>query len=341
VPVASFTATPNPVSLTRAVAFDASGSHDDDGTIVRHEWDLDGNGSYETDTGNVGAASRAYASSGAYAVKLRITDDDGAQATATVSVTAVNVLPVAAIVATPATVDAGQQVTLDATGSSDADGTLVKYDWDLDGNGTYEATSGAAPTRTHTYPNAGGFTVGVRVTDNDGGSRTASTRLVVRTPATGGGTTTGGDGTGGSSGGSGTGTGGSGSGAGDGTAPPARLQATLAGSPLQRLAGVLRRGLDVACRTDRAATCRVRAELRSTDARRLGLRSAAGRAVLLGRLTVTLRAAGTRRARLRLTPAARRALRRATRVSLVVRGTATSAGSGGGATVARTFLVRR
>ena len=33
------------------MTFDASASADPDGTIAKYEWDLDGNGTYETDTG--------------------------------------------------------------------------------------------------------------------------------------------------------------------------------------------------------------------------------------------------------------------------------------------------
>ena len=50
-PQASFTASPNPVTTNAQVNFDASASSDPDGTIVKYEWDLDGNGSYETNTG--------------------------------------------------------------------------------------------------------------------------------------------------------------------------------------------------------------------------------------------------------------------------------------------------
>ena len=42
----------NPVATGQPVTFDASGSTDPDGTIVKYEWDLDGNGTYETNTGS-------------------------------------------------------------------------------------------------------------------------------------------------------------------------------------------------------------------------------------------------------------------------------------------------
>ena len=44
-PAGSFTASPNPAPTGTPVTFDASGSTDPDGTIVKYEWDLDGNGS--------------------------------------------------------------------------------------------------------------------------------------------------------------------------------------------------------------------------------------------------------------------------------------------------------
>jgi plastocyanin len=55
----------------RTVAFTASGT-DPDGTIARFEWDLDGDGSYET-TG--ATPSKTYTSSGTYNVHLRYVDD--------------------------------------------------------------------------------------------------------------------------------------------------------------------------------------------------------------------------------------------------------------------------
>ena len=44
--------------------FNASTSTDVDGSIVKYEWDLDGNGSYETDTGTTKTTSRTYATAG-------------------------------------------------------------------------------------------------------------------------------------------------------------------------------------------------------------------------------------------------------------------------------------
>ena len=44
-----------------------------------------------------------------------------------------------------------EQVNFDASASSDPDGTIAKYEWDLDGNGSYETNTGTTPTVSHAY----------------------------------------------------------------------------------------------------------------------------------------------------------------------------------------------
>lgn len=77
-PMASFTATPSDARVGQTVSFNASGTMDPDadspGSIIRHEWDLDGDGVYETDTGGFSTTSRSYPTAGARTVKLRVTD---------------------------------------------------------------------------------------------------------------------------------------------------------------------------------------------------------------------------------------------------------------------------
>jgi len=81
-PTAAFIATPNPALVGQTVNFDASGSSDD-GAIASYEWDLDGDGFYETTTAT---ASKVYSSAGLVAVKLRVTDQGGSFDTHTVFV---------------------------------------------------------------------------------------------------------------------------------------------------------------------------------------------------------------------------------------------------------------
>ncbi len=144
------------------VSLDATGSSDADGTIASYAWDF-GDGA----TGTGQTATHTYATAGTYPVSLTVTDDDGATGTATSQVTAVdppaNVAPTAAFTAAVW----GLGVSVDASGSSDTDGTIASYGWDF-GDGA----TGTGATATHTYAAAGTYTVALTVTDDDGATGT-------------------------------------------------------------------------------------------------------------------------------------------------------------------------
>jgi hypothetical protein len=81
--------------------------------------------------------------------------------------TAPNTAPSASFTVSENEPAAGQSVTFDASGSSDADGSISQYQWDFDGDGSYEATG---QTVTHTFDTVGDFRPELRVTDDDGTS---------------------------------------------------------------------------------------------------------------------------------------------------------------------------
>jgi hypothetical protein len=68
------------------VSFDASGSFVPFSSPSRYEWDLDGDGSFETDSGASGRVSRAYDTPGVRTVTVRVTAPAGGSATASTSV---------------------------------------------------------------------------------------------------------------------------------------------------------------------------------------------------------------------------------------------------------------
>jgi len=172
-PVARVSA-PASVGLGQRAAFDGTDSSDPDGDVVAWEWDLDGDGRYET-TG--ATPSLTYTAPGTYTVRLRVTDDNGAQATATTTVRVTN-QPPRAVIAVPARKVVNTDLTFDGSGSSDPDGEVVLWEWDLDGDGRYE-TTGARPV--YRYATAGKRTIALRVTDAFGATATATAQITVTT----------------------------------------------------------------------------------------------------------------------------------------------------------------
>lgn len=88
-PYAELTSSATKGLVPLGVDFDASGSLDDDGQIVKYEWDFDGDGTFETDSGSDPLKSHNYASSFQGLVAMRVTDDDGLTATDNVLIVAV------------------------------------------------------------------------------------------------------------------------------------------------------------------------------------------------------------------------------------------------------------
>jgi hypothetical protein len=81
--------------------------------------------------------------------------------------------PAAALSAAPGVVAGGGQVSFDASGSTDPEGLQLRYDWDLDGNGSFETPGGTDPRVTRAYPGTTTLTARVRVSDPHGASAVA------------------------------------------------------------------------------------------------------------------------------------------------------------------------
>ena len=183
-PVADISGSPLSGALPLSVNFDASASTDSDGTIVLYEWDYDGDGNWDEDTGSTATTTFEYSTAGDFDARVRVTDNDGATDIASLSDgggSGIEVLdpPSADITATPDNGPAPLVVSFDASGSTDSDGSIVLYEWDLDGNGSFETDTGTTPTVGSTYSNVGGPTISVRVTDDDGLTDTDSITLSI------------------------------------------------------------------------------------------------------------------------------------------------------------------
>jgi PKD domain len=88
-------------------------------------------------------------------------------------------LPVAVFGVSPDSPVAGQTVTLTSS-STDADGKVVKQEWDLDGDGTFGDATGGTAKRSF---DAGPHRVSLRVTDDRGATDTAFQTITVREAA--------------------------------------------------------------------------------------------------------------------------------------------------------------
>ncbi|MGY3317957.1 PKD repeat protein [Arthrobacter sp. TE12232] len=168
-PVAGFTSTVN--GLTASV--DGTTSSDANGPIAAYAWDFGDGGS-----GTGVTAQHTYAAGGTYTVRLTVTDNTGNTASVVHTVTVVappaNVAPTAAFTSTASNL----AVTFNGSGSADPDGTVTGYAWDFG-----DASTGTGATASHTYANAGSYTVSLTVTDDDGATGTASRTVSVTAPA--------------------------------------------------------------------------------------------------------------------------------------------------------------
>ncbi|MFD1513436.1 PKD domain-containing protein [Halomarina rubra] len=182
-PSITFTASPSSPVPDQQVTLDASGSSDSDGSIVEYDWDLDGDGSYTEyyDDGDGVTESITFGSAGTYTIGLKLTDNGGETTTLRKRITVTNDAPVASFSVNPSTPVPDEEVSLDASSSSDSDGSIVEYDWDLDGDGSYTEyyDDGSGQAEYISFDSAGTYTIGLKVTDNGGESRTIRKRIKV------------------------------------------------------------------------------------------------------------------------------------------------------------------
>jgi len=146
------------------VYFDGSGSHDPDNNIVSYAWEKDmATGQlYPYDDLKTKTGYVTYGQAGTYRVALRVIDKDGFYSSPQPD----NQPPVADTgYGDRIEVNAGDTVVFDASNSYDPDGEIVKYEWDLDGDGTYEQSGCTTSIR---YIHLMSYNVKLRVTDDDG-----------------------------------------------------------------------------------------------------------------------------------------------------------------------------
>jgi hypothetical protein len=175
------------VYAKRDVVFSAADSTSVGGA-PHYAWDLDGDGTFETDSGLQATVTTTYPGAGHRDVRVRVTDGRGRQVTSDpvgVDVgAATDLAPTVVLSAADVASLSGSSVSvpLDASGSAahNPDDLSLSFAWDLNGDGIYETDTGATPTATAVLRISGDHVVGVRVTDAFGNQATAQRTIFVR-----------------------------------------------------------------------------------------------------------------------------------------------------------------
>ncbi|WP_255196397.1 PKD domain-containing protein [Halorarius litoreus] len=164
------------------VSFDASGSSDND-AIASYEWDFDGDGAVETTT-TAATTTYVYPATGTFTPEVTVVDASGNTDTATTADVTVadTTAPDASATVNATDVFLTDTVGFDASQSTD-NGQIVAYRWDVDGDGTVDATT-SSPTYVHSYDARGSYTPTVRVVDAANNSATATMATVNVTDGT-------------------------------------------------------------------------------------------------------------------------------------------------------------
>ena len=163
---------PSPAEEGTPVFFNGTGS-DSDGAVATYLWESSIDGELNTEAN----FSSSNLSCGYHTIRFLVQDNEGAWSDTRSESLFVFAYPVAiagADVSTTPTVP----VQFNGQGT-DVDGTIVKYEWDFDGNGVYEWSSTENGRELNLYNNVGVYTAMLRVTDNDGFTDTDTVVITV------------------------------------------------------------------------------------------------------------------------------------------------------------------
>jgi len=158
-------------------------ANDSDG-ISLYEWDFDGDGIYDYNSTTSGNASYTYTTEGIFNAQLRVTDSRGATTLYTTPTTKVLASsegsPSVTASGSPLTGNAPLGVSFSATATDPQDKGFALYEWDFDGDGTYDYNSTASAVTSFTYLEAGAFYPRIKVTTTDGRTTYDALEVIVK-----------------------------------------------------------------------------------------------------------------------------------------------------------------
>lgn len=165
-------ATDNDGKQGNAVPVTISVSADSDGDLLPDAWEIDYFGDLsQTGTGDIDGDGRSN----------RKEFVAGSSPLSYDSTPLPNLPPAAKMSVSRLSGEAPFQVLFDASGSSDPDGTVVAWLWDMDGDGVFE-TSGRSVTQS--FSQAGRFPITLKVVDDEGAEATTMVQVDVKAAGT-------------------------------------------------------------------------------------------------------------------------------------------------------------
>jgi PKD repeat protein len=170
------------------VTLNGTGSLDSDGTIRSYLWAQSSGPATATFSSTTAAAPvvTKLTVAGSYVFKLTVTDDKGATASSTVTITvkaaAVNVAPTASAGSAQTITLPATTATLNGSGSKDSDGTIQSYTWSQTSGpstASFSNTSVVSPVVSKLTA-AGAYVFKLVVTDNNGATGTSTVTITVK-----------------------------------------------------------------------------------------------------------------------------------------------------------------
>jgi hypothetical protein len=149
------------------------------GPAVTFDWDEDGDGTFEL-AGRPNPHRVQFGTLGSKTVSVRANSSTaGVSGTASAVVTVVPGVPLSVTLnATPECVVLGQPITFEAT-SENGSGTPLVYDWDFEGDGTFDPPPTASGSIAHTYLTSGPRIAIVRLTTTTGDQAVGEREVLV------------------------------------------------------------------------------------------------------------------------------------------------------------------
>ncbi len=177
-PIAQFSFDPITGKSPLVVNLDASSSSDPDGTSLQYSWELSDGSSFATEKAIHTLQNETET---IYSIKLTVTDANGAINSLTKPITVLkpNVAPLASLSLDTIEGEAPLTVSMDGSASTDSDGKVVSYSFNISNGQEIVGTSSQASYNL-TVP--GDYTITLVVLDNDGASHAVVQNVTVLQP---------------------------------------------------------------------------------------------------------------------------------------------------------------